>query len=195
MGRYYTGDISGKFWFSIQNSDDADHFGCKGIINNYKFLICECLIPDSVIENCETDDKDKSLFCDSCYPSYESHRNNVIEILDTIEDDRLYYLCGEELLYYFDPSHLEIVKEEVDKLEKEYAKYIKHFEIVDDPELEASIEYEVELIDKLESSIEDEVEASAEDDFKLVHIARLCLGRQILYCLEKYDECEFRAEI
>ena len=26
MGRYYTGTISGKFWFSIQSSDDASNF-------------------------------------------------------------------------------------------------------------------------------------------------------------------------
>lgn len=27
MGRYYQGDIEGKFWFSVQSSDDARHFG------------------------------------------------------------------------------------------------------------------------------------------------------------------------
>src|SRR4051812_31475368 len=27
MGRYYTGDIEGKFWFALQNSDDASFFG------------------------------------------------------------------------------------------------------------------------------------------------------------------------
>ena len=27
MGRYYTGDIEGKFWFGVQSSDDAEQFG------------------------------------------------------------------------------------------------------------------------------------------------------------------------
>ena len=27
MGRYYNGDINGKFWFGIQSSDDAEYFG------------------------------------------------------------------------------------------------------------------------------------------------------------------------
>ena len=27
MGRYYTGDIEGKFWFGVQSSDDASFFG------------------------------------------------------------------------------------------------------------------------------------------------------------------------
>lgn len=31
MGRYYRGDIEGKFWFAVQSSDDADYFG--GVCN------------------------------------------------------------------------------------------------------------------------------------------------------------------
>jgi hypothetical protein len=27
MGRYYSGDIEGKFWFAVQSSGDAIHFG------------------------------------------------------------------------------------------------------------------------------------------------------------------------
>jgi DNA integrity scanning protein DisA with diadenylate cyclase activity len=27
MGRYYQGDIEGKFWFGVQDSSDANHFG------------------------------------------------------------------------------------------------------------------------------------------------------------------------
>lgn len=30
MGRYYYGDIEGKFWFGIQSSDAADRFGVRG---------------------------------------------------------------------------------------------------------------------------------------------------------------------
>jgi hypothetical protein len=30
MGRYYNGDIEGKFWFGVQSSDDADFFGVSG---------------------------------------------------------------------------------------------------------------------------------------------------------------------
>ena len=30
MGRYYNGDIEGKFWFGVQSSDDGDFFGSKG---------------------------------------------------------------------------------------------------------------------------------------------------------------------
>ena len=30
MGRYYNGDIEGKFWFGVQSSDDAEFFGKEG---------------------------------------------------------------------------------------------------------------------------------------------------------------------
>ena len=30
MGRFYHGDIEGKFWFGVQSSDDADFFGVEG---------------------------------------------------------------------------------------------------------------------------------------------------------------------
>jgi hypothetical protein len=30
MGRYYNGDIEGKFWFALQSSDCADRFGVSG---------------------------------------------------------------------------------------------------------------------------------------------------------------------
>ena len=35
MGRYYHGDIEGKFWFAVQSSTDADFFGVEG---NARFL-------------------------------------------------------------------------------------------------------------------------------------------------------------
>lgn len=35
MGRYYNGDIEGKFWFSVQSSNDADFFGVEGVSPEY----------------------------------------------------------------------------------------------------------------------------------------------------------------
>lgn len=35
MGRYYSGDIEGKFWFAVQSSDCADRFGVQGTTPNY----------------------------------------------------------------------------------------------------------------------------------------------------------------
>lgn len=35
MGRYYYGDIEGKFWFAVQPSDAADRFGVTGTRPDY----------------------------------------------------------------------------------------------------------------------------------------------------------------
>ena len=35
MGRYYSGDIEGKFWFAVQSSDCADRFGSTGTTPSY----------------------------------------------------------------------------------------------------------------------------------------------------------------
>ena len=35
MGRYYSGDIEGKFWFGVQSSDDGEFFGAKPSEPNY----------------------------------------------------------------------------------------------------------------------------------------------------------------
>ena len=35
MGRYYSGDIEGRFWFAIQPSNAADRFGSIGYEPNY----------------------------------------------------------------------------------------------------------------------------------------------------------------
>ena len=35
MGRYYSGDIEGKFWFGVQDSDDASFFGGEVVEPNY----------------------------------------------------------------------------------------------------------------------------------------------------------------
>ena len=35
MGRYYSGDINGKFWFGVQSSDAADRFGRIGGTPSY----------------------------------------------------------------------------------------------------------------------------------------------------------------
>jgi len=35
MGRYYSGDIEGKFWFGVQASDDASFFGGSEEEPNY----------------------------------------------------------------------------------------------------------------------------------------------------------------
>lgn len=61
MGRYYTGQISGKFWFGVQDSNDAIAFNVESTDEpNYKYTCkCEdfeeyCLLDDVYSGECET---------------------------------------------------------------------------------------------------------------------------------------------
>ena len=46
MGRYYTGDIEGKFWFAVQSSSDADFFGGEHTEPNYiEYYFCKDDLP------------------------------------------------------------------------------------------------------------------------------------------------------
>lgn len=42
MGRYFQGDIEGKFWFGVQSSTAADRFGSTGFEPSYiEYCFCE----------------------------------------------------------------------------------------------------------------------------------------------------------
>ena len=41
MGRYYNGDIEGKFWFGVQSSDDGEFFGARELEQLYVTYIVE----------------------------------------------------------------------------------------------------------------------------------------------------------
>jgi len=53
MGRYYHGDIEGKFMFGIQSSNDADFFGVEGFATylNYGFDLADYLKLKRVLKN------------------------------------------------------------------------------------------------------------------------------------------------
>jgi len=48
MGRYYHGDIEGKFWVAVQSSGDADFFGVEGTYHYLDYYFekkdCYCLL-------------------------------------------------------------------------------------------------------------------------------------------------------
>jgi len=46
MGRYYNGDIEGKFWFAVQSSNAADRFGCTGYNNYISYYFDEGDLPE-----------------------------------------------------------------------------------------------------------------------------------------------------
>ena len=65
MGRYYTGNISGKFWFGIQSSYDPQNLGCT-YSNVYEYQLCGCICDDKNIS-----------YCMNCYDNEEEHKKDL----------------------------------------------------------------------------------------------------------------------
>ena len=178
MGRHYFGQISGKFWFGFQNSDDASCFGvdCKPVRN---FYVCCCEIDE------ETDDLATSIYCTDCYSSYEEHCQAMIdedvELYDEDDSDGTWYISDSEITYHFDASHIDIVEKNIKIMEYLIGDYVndRSYKIIDDGD---EITYDYTTPSNIIAS-----------DIEL--IARLCLGKQILYCLRKNGECFFTAEL
>ena len=75
MGRYYNGDIEGKFWFGVQSSDDGEFFGARELEPLYVTYIVEDIKEvedglDMCILNLGANKKRLDEFFDSCEHGY-----------------------------------------------------------------------------------------------------------------------------
>ena len=86
MGRYYEGDIEGKFWFGIQSSDDADFFGSAGFQPDYlEYYFDEQHIPkiqEGLDECCQRLDWRKGLLDDFFKKNEGYTREEICELLN-----------------------------------------------------------------------------------------------------------------
>jgi hypothetical protein len=102
MGRYYNGDIEGKFWFAVQSSDAADRFGVYGKTPNY----LEYYFEEGDLESVQNELKRIE----------EKYKDVFIKIDKFFETNNSY--SDEELA-----SYLGVSKEEVLEFLSEYADY------------------------------------------------------------------------
>lgn len=81
MGRYYSGDIEGKFWFALQSSDCADRFGVTGYqpeVLNYYFSEDDLEGVEEEIANIETKLGDKIKVIDDFFASRDSYDDQML---------------------------------------------------------------------------------------------------------------------
>lgn len=83
MGRYYTGDIEGKFWFAVQSSNDADFFGKIGQYPTsyleYYFKKEDLPKINKGITKCENALKDYKEKLDNFFNKKDSYNDKEIE--------------------------------------------------------------------------------------------------------------------
>ena len=168
MGRYYSGDINGKFWFGTQSSGDASHFGGVFTITNV-YQMCSC--PEN-----------GNRYCTDCYSSYEEHAEDA-----EIEE-------GESLLFESTimPCHvmdIDEVRTMVELLESQVGYAIKSYTI------DKANGYDYDLSQEDWNAISADSNDSTKESLR-VYVARLCFGKQILAWMEDHpnENCVFNVE-
>ena len=82
MGRYYNGDIEGKFWFAVQSSTDADFFGVVGSEPSYlDYYFSEDNLKDieKGISECKKELGDWKSKLDKFFKENDSYNYKMIE--------------------------------------------------------------------------------------------------------------------
>ena len=110
IGRYYSGDIDGKFWFGVQSSDAADRFGVTGSAPSELYYY----FYESDLEGVEQELK----IIELSYGDY-------FKKLDEFFGSKSYYTDNELIQY------LNVDKKLFSVIMKEYADYILGMKIKD----------------------------------------------------------------
>jgi len=168
---FYIGDIAGLFWGN-QLPHDATHLG---ILPSYTYSFngcgCDCLVNPT--------DSTNELYCTRHYTSYVNH----VERVST--NDNKTYFQNNILHYSFTADHIPMLQANMHAIQANMHAIqptcLKSFEIIDKivttkPYHEVWYKY---------------VLNHNTDNMNNVLVARLCLAKQIMYCLEKYQTCTF----
>jgi hypothetical protein len=90
MGRYYSGDINGKFWFAVQPSHAADRFGVTGSEPNYLeyyFSDYDLHLVEDEIKRIENKFGDKLAVIDKFFTDNSSYNEEMLTNAGISDDD------------------------------------------------------------------------------------------------------------
>lgn len=90
MGRYYSGDIEGKFWFALQGSDAADRFGVTGEAPNtlsYYFDESDLEGVEEEIKNIEDSLGDKLQLIDKFFEERNGYNDQMLKEAGITQDE------------------------------------------------------------------------------------------------------------
>ncbi len=175
MGRYYGGDIAGKFWFGIQNSADARHFGVEPTDPQLIYSSCgdECppaIALGDVCPECSSDEECEAVEQNEIQFQFGAeHIETVRTALNNVTNQ----------LLQMTPRFAEVLQ----KVEEDQAWRTEGYS--DDNWVEFSVDL---VITDIANSLPDNNEYS-------VLAARFFLGTQILRCLLVKGSCYFWCEL
>ena len=88
MGRYYNGDIEGKFWFGVQSSTDADFFGVDGEPRFYNYYFVKENLPKVVegLRECRDILGDNKKILDDFFNQNNGYNDDMLIKLGTLKN-------------------------------------------------------------------------------------------------------------
>jgi hypothetical protein len=181
MGRHYNGDIHGKFWFGIQDSNDITNLITIDSYQYYNWKICGCCA-----------DIEGSNYCTDCYSSIKEHIEDI-KANDDYDDACLYYEeCCQD--YNIDKStHYQELVDNMNKLKKGINdEIIEEFDKI--PQDDNILDAFTGVFDNVLPFINKMKEEKQEKKELEILVARYTLGFQIEYCLRKTGVCNVACE-
>lgn len=79
MGRYYDGDIEGKFWFGVQSSDDGEFFGAEEDTSYTNYYAEDIKKADDGVNKCLKELGDYKEKIDQFFKEHDSYNNEMLE--------------------------------------------------------------------------------------------------------------------
>ena len=185
MGRFYSVDISGKFWFGVQSSDDISELVSYIPINNYIWKSCGCYVDEDIPEG---------KYCKGCYESLDSHILQVEEEDDY--EDGLLYMEEQNINYELDKdTHYAELVDSMNKLKLTiHPDIINEFDKIEqnDKILDAFTGVFNHIFEYMNKNIT--YDDNNEKHKACVLVARYTLGYQIEYCLRTTGTCSIQCE-
>lgn len=182
MGRYYNGDITGKFWFGCQSSNPMEQFGAVELGSRVEYLGCGCL--------CEfdADEPDEKAYCSDCWESYEQHLDEAKEVNGDDEITDTWFADLDSGEWEFNRKQFELNGVAfINQHQELFDKYINKITI-DTTDMEYDVEW------KIDENGKDYAKEHIDEDEIL---ADLCMLKQIQKFFEKNpdeDICSWNAE-
>lgn len=179
MGRFYSGDISGKFWVGIQQSDDISNLVNYMPDDSYSWKTCGCSL--------ELDEEQG--YCVDCFSSVEEHIQSAKDE-DNYDDNVLW--CEDQQFSYCLKKY-EHYQELLDSMQRlrtdihpEIIAELKKIERDDD-----ILDAHTGVFDIVIDVFNNVITNMNETEHKTVsaYVARYIIGFQLEYCFEKNEIC------
>lgn len=183
MGRFYSGDIEGKFWFGVQDSDDIENLVNITPNTEYAWKVCHCFA-----------EIDCDVYCKTCYETKEEHINDAVE-QGEYDDSCLYYeecshgYCLDKETHY--QELLDNMNELKTIIPDEIIQTFDKIEQTDD-----ILNAFTGVFDKYLPVINEKNEEENREERQKINVlvARYTLGYQIEYCLRTTGSCNVNCE-